>query len=70
MSSWPFVVKGKGSNKKKEETYMFLKSRKAKFGYGLPFDDPTLYPDSATGRRQGCLVAFDYSLACLPLHKP
>ena len=62
MRLWPSVVKEKGSNKKKGETYLFLESRKAKSGYGLSFDDRTLDTDSATGRSQGGLVSFNHSL--------
>ena len=45
MRSWPYVVKEGGSNKKKGVTYLFLKSRRAKCGYGLSFDDRTLHPE-------------------------
>ena len=45
MRSWPYVVKEGGSIKKKGVTYLFLKSRRAKCGYGLSFDDRTLHPE-------------------------
>ena len=43
-TGWGVVTK-----KIKGETYLFFKSRRAKCGYGLSFDDPTLHSEPQEG---------------------